>query len=393
MIGLLTALTISRIQSAVEVPFKIADDAIVVEATVNGKRASFMFDTGYAGTVVLGDDLNVGVPTGTTKLRDFVGELTVKTINLRSLKVGALDASDVQGEIVQQPLGRLSMSYNAHTDGIMGLNVIKNRVTELNFEKSKFIFYPDSFDISKRVPDNKRTFLVKMLPIGQTSIELDAVTPSGKRMILALDTGNAFYATTHKDVLVRTGLWPADKKPTFMRTAFVASGPVDSWMNYMPPLKIFSVPVERSVWDIIDLPASSAEGDGTVGVGFLRNFNIIIDMPRRRVWLENFTGKVSNEVLADIGISVRYDPRSKRMSIVRVMPASPADRAGLKEGDTVLSVDGQDIEQTGFRKFETLLQGPAGSKVSLAVSQRGELRRLELVRELLINSLPPAAGQ
>ena len=36
------------VQTPNEVPFRIADDAIVVDATVNGKKASFMFDTPYA---------------------------------------------------------------------------------------------------------------------------------------------------------------------------------------------------------------------------------------------------------------------------------------------------------------------------------------------------------
>ena len=104
--------------------------------------------------------------------------------------------------------------------------------------------------------------MLKMLPIGNNSVEAEVVAPNGKKMILALDTGNAFFATTHRDVLERIGLWPANQAPKFMKSAFVASGEVASWYKKMTDLTIFGVPVKSSVWSIIDLPSSSAEGDG-----------------------------------------------------------------------------------------------------------------------------------
>ena len=38
--------------------------------------------------------------------------------------------------------------------------------------------------------------------------------------------------------------------------------------------------VARSVWSVIDLPSSSAQHDGTIGFGFLKHFNITIDLKR-----------------------------------------------------------------------------------------------------------------
>jgi S1-C subfamily serine protease len=210
-------------------------------------------------------------------------------------------------------------------------------------------------------------------------------TPSGKKMTLALDTGNAFYATTHKDVLERVGLWDSSKSPKFMSAAGVASGTVDSWTFKMPAVKIFGVPVAESVWDIIDLPSSSAEGDGTVGFGFLKNFNMIIDYDRRRVWLENFTGKVSNEVEGDLGIYAGFDPKRKKTIVSRVSPETPAAAAGIKEGDELLSVDGQELIDVGFRRVRKLLRGQPGTKVKLAVARDGALKRYELERKPLYN--------
>lgn len=373
------------LQSPVEVPFRIGDHAIIVDAVINGKKLSCMFDTGFSGTVVCDDNINLGKSTGTMTLRDFVGEFQAKTTKVTSLKLGAMNIDPTDMEVVQQPQAHLSASYNTHTDGIMGFQVISKNITEISFEKSRFIFHPKTVDISKRKPDGKRTFLMKMLPLGHDSIEGEVTTKEGKRLVLALDTGNAFYATTHKDVLERVGLWKAGQEPRFMKSAFVASGEVSTFYKRMTDMSIFGVPVPNSVWSIIDLPSSSADGDGTVGFGFLKNFNITVDYDRRRVWLENFTDKVTDDHIAELGITAAYDARSKRVRVYRVAPESPASKAGLKAGDAILSIGDVEMATQTYRQLTDLMEGDPGTKVRMVTSRNGELKRLELERVELVN--------
>ncbi len=381
----LALLVITAQAAPVEVPFRSGENAIIVDAVVNGKPLSFMFDTGFSGAFVVDESINLGKATGKMNLRDFVGQFEAETVKLTSLKLGSKTIDPKEKEAVMQPAD-FSFSYNTHCDGIMGLEVVRDEVTEINFQKQKFIFHPRTLDISKRVPDNKKSFLLKMLPLGHGAIVLEVAAQNGKKMVLSLDTGNAFYATTHRDVLERCGLWPTDRKPAFLKSAFVASGAVDSWYKKMDNMTIFGVPVATSYWSIIDLPSGSAESDGTVGYGFLKNFNIIVDYERRRVWMENFTSTTGNEPEGQSGVSAVFDPRSKKIVIVKVSPDSPAQKAGIKEGDQILSVDGKElIGRLEYREIESMIDGPAGSKVVLSVSRRGELTRYELERKALVN--------
>jgi len=153
----------------------------------------------------------------------------------------------------------------------------------------------------------------------------------------------------------------------------------------MQNVTIFGVPVPDSTWSIIDLPSSSAESDGTIGYGFLKNFNITIDYERRRVWFENFTGKVGNEPVGDLGVSAFYNPDIKRVMVFRVSPGSPAEKAGIKVGDHVLSVDGQDNLNIGFRRLLKLFEGEKGSKAQLVLSRAGSSFGMEVEREHLVN--------
>lgn len=368
-----------------EIPFHIGEDAIIVAATVNGKSLKFMYDTGFGGAFVLGPHVNVGKPTGKIMIRDFVGQFEAETIDVSSLKLGSFEIEVGEMELVQLPTGNYTEAYGTHVDGIMGLEVLKNYVTEINFENEKFVIHPDSMDINTRKPDGEKTFLLKMLPKGMNSIELFAKVSNGKRMILALDTGNAFYAVTHREVLVRVGLWPEKKKPKFMSTAYVASGPVDTWSLMISDLEVYGVPVPRSVWSIIDLPSSSASHDGTIGFGFLKHFNIVIDMGRRRVWLENFTGKVTDDFPAHIGLVSIYSRNYKRMVIVNVTPDGPAFKAGIKRGDHLLAIDDENLVKSSYRHVNSVLTGTEGTEVRLAVSRKGQLKRYTLKRALLVN--------
>ena len=173
-----------------------------------------------------------------------------------------------------------------------------------------------------------------------------------------------------------------------MKQSGVASGAVDSWSLRMKDISIYGVPVPESYWDIIDAPSSSAEGDGTIGFGFLKNFNITIDYEKRRVFLENFTGKVSDDPVGEIGIGATYAKAANGIFIYHVVPESPAEAAGIKEGDLLLSVDGEDLIKQGSRQIDQLLEGKIGSKVKIVTSQRGTVKRYEVERKLLVNDSP-----
>lgn len=384
--AVIVAAGIGAVRSApVDIPFQVTDHAILVHSTVNGKDVTCMFDTGFSGAYVLNDSVNVGTPTGAMTLQDFVGTMQAKTVNISKLQLGSVNIDPAGMMAVKMPNENYSVSYGTHCDGIMGLEVMKSFPFQINFEKSKFVILPSTYDISKEVGDNKSKYVMRMLPKGNNSIELTVRTKDDQKMYLALDTGNAFYATTHKDVLERLGLWKTGAQPKYTKQSWVATGAVDSWSIALKDLSIFGVPVETAVFDIIDLPSSSADHDGTVGFGFLKNFNITVDMKKRMVVLEHFSGRVSDEELGTVGLGAVYNPRVERMWIYNVMPGSPADKAGIKRGDHLIGINGELVNWLTPQRVEDLLEGEPGSEVNLSTSRNGNLERHVLKRELMVN--------
>ncbi|MBR2694534.1 MAG: PDZ domain-containing protein [Thermoguttaceae bacterium] len=86
-----------------------------------------------------------------------------------------------------------------------------------------------------------------------------------------------------------------------------------------------------------------------------------------------------------IGLGVYIESRWQNgaLQISKVIPSSPAARAGLAGGDLILEIDGRAVtEENSPEEAGTLLQGPEGTEVVLLVqSAQGEKRRVGILRK------------
>jgi carboxyl-terminal processing protease len=81
------------------------------------------------------------------------------------------------------------------------------------------------------------------------------------------------------------------------------------------------------------------------------------------------------------GIGAWVDTDGEYLTIVATMPDSPAERAGLRPGDEIVAIDGEDM--TGIDPNLALRQvlGPAGTTVQLSLRREGESDRLDVAIE------------
>jgi len=80
-----------------------------------------------------------------------------------------------------------------------------------------------------------------------------------------------------------------------------------------------------------------------------------------------------------IGLSVTQVPAGLRVR--QVFERSPAERAGIKAGETIVSVDGRSIAGLGSNASTALIKGPEGTEVTIGVRARGGAeRQLRLTR-------------
>jgi carboxyl-terminal processing protease len=86
------------------------------------------------------------------------------------------------------------------------------------------------------------------------------------------------------------------------------------------------------------------------------------------------------------GIGAWVDPSGNYLTIVSPMPNSPAQEAGLKPGDEIIAVDGEDMTGIDGNLVIRRVMGPAGSTVTLTIRRASasepfdvEVRRANIV--------------
>ncbi len=83
------------------------------------------------------------------------------------------------------------------------------------------------------------------------------------------------------------------------------------------------------------------------------------------------------------GIGAWVDTDGEYLTIISPMPGSPAERAGMKPGDEVVAIDGEDMAGVDGNIVIRKVMGPAGSTVLLTVRRADvpDLLEFEVVRE------------
>jgi carboxyl-terminal processing protease len=76
------------------------------------------------------------------------------------------------------------------------------------------------------------------------------------------------------------------------------------------------------------------------------------------------------------GIGAWVDITTEYLTIVSPMPGSPAEKAGLKAGDQIIAVDGEDMTGIAGDLVLQRVLGPADTQVTLTIFREGELNPL-----------------
>ncbi len=72
------------------------------------------------------------------------------------------------------------------------------------------------------------------------------------------------------------------------------------------------------------------------------------------------------------GIGAYIDVKDDQPLIVQPIEGSPAERAGIKPGDLILKVNGEDVRGVTVEELRSKVRGPTGSTVTLTILHEGE---------------------
>ncbi|MBM7855048.1 carboxyl-terminal processing protease [Desulfohalotomaculum tongense] len=169
------------------------------------------------------------------------------------------------------------------------------------------------------------------------------------------------------------------KRLTFILIAFmmlVCVQPAAAFDDYVDGATTIEEILDYTLNNHVDKPELDVLVNGAIE-GMLE----ALDDPYTQYMTPDSLQEFSDSLNGDyVGIGIRMEQYEGYVRVVEVFKNSPAEKAGLKHGDVIVAVDGEDIKDIplGFVGFK--IKGPEGTAVKLKICRNGEYFDATLTR-------------
>ncbi len=106
-----------------------------------------------------------------------------------------------------------------------------------------------------------------------------------------------------------------------------------------------------------------------------------------------YTKKEMDEIMQEtngnyvgIGIYMMLNQEKNIIEIIKPMEGSPAEEAGIKQGDIITKVDGESYTGDQMEEASNKIKGESGTKVKLEILRDGETKEFEITRRKVLIS-------
>jgi hypothetical protein len=375
-----------RTEGAAVLPFDYSARHVWLRASIDGgPDQDFLFDTGASVTVLDSAFAAAqGIATeGRMQAAGAGASGSAAFAKLASLEVRAPDGDGVELSDVRVAVLSVNPMFAPffwrEMAGIIGYDFISRFVVTIDYDRGVLVLRdPRTFRYSGT--EAPLTMVMNGVVPGLTA------TLDGKyEGVFRLDVGSSSTVDVHTPFARKHNLAKRLHDPRAVSGAGFG-GQFTSELGRMKSMSIgpysWRDPMV-SVADATEGAFASEEFAGNIGNRILERFRVTLDYDGRHVWLEPGARYHERDSFTRAGaLLVREEGRVTARSVLQ---GSPAERAGLREGDEVTAVDGRPIAAWKLRELEDLFErGANGRKVALEVQRDGAPRSLVMtLKEML----------
>lgn len=331
---------------------------------------NFILDTGSGGISL--DSTTTAYfglkPTPSDRtIRGIGGVRTVSFLNNQKLHLHGLTVDSLNFHINNYDI--LSSVYGEKIDGIIGYSFLSRYIVKIDYDTSLLEVWSRG---SLKYPRGGYLMrpLITTLPVQQARVRDE--TAINARFLY--DMGAGLCLMLSQDFVNDSALLDKRRK-LFAKEAEGLGGKVDMQMTVIKevkfgPFKFKNVPVYifDDNYNITSYPYLG----GIIGNDLLRRFNVILNYEQRHFYL--LPNKHYNDPFdyAYSGIELYYV--NGQIIIGDVARESPAEKAGLQEGDEVVSVN--NVVGGNLDKLKGALQS-TGERVRVIIRRNGEMTQYD----------------
>lgn len=361
--------------------FELQDNRIIIQVLINGQGPFFMmFDTG--ATNILSNEVAESLKLSQYDRFPIYGG-GENTLYASYCDVNSLEVSDQvlsRSRFICMDVADMQKAIGfPRLDGLIGFEVFNQFLTEINFDKMQIRL--QSFSARKPLSHSDKSIPLSFQgPMPVVDAVLDGVP--GK---FWLDTGDRASATLSLPFIQNNYLRQKYGPEFSTMTGYGLGGPMKTSMVFASNLDLGGMAFTNTLIRLPDMksrglndPASA----GTIGMGLLRQFNLLFDYSRREMVLSKNFRFEQDRLFDRSGMWIA--PAADGFLILDVLENGPAWNAGLRVNHRILNVNGVSALEVDVLDLREQLKDPTRKQVIVQVTDGSKVSTVSiLLRNLL----------
>lgn len=346
------------------IPIEVEDDQVFVRVTMGGRSRRFNLDTGASQGVVHSEEHAAGwAELGNVVSRDGVGNLdTVRVVRMPPFQLGQLTVTDYVASVIPRRHSR--QDY----DGILGFDLLNKGLCCKIDTRRRIMVITDRRDFFDGEPGYGLRYKLKWF------VPYVLVSPFKRHVDEVLfDTGSRQLFTMNKQSFDEHAY---KSKNVGSQVEGRAEGSFAIGQHGAEERdEVVFLKLDRLKWDEFafqNVRAITTQGASRLGARMLNYGTVTINGFRRKITFAPYDGTDSVEV-NNRQRRIAYVPRNGRATVGLVLEDSPEYRGGLRQGDTIVAIEGRAVAS-----FDDFVNYPfvEGRTYSITVTDRQGRRRL-----------------
>ena len=361
------------------VSFALIKNLVVIPVYINGKGPyNFILDTGVGPMIITDTSIVKGLDQ--TKLRPIKitglgkgAEIDALLSNEINASVGRAGISYIPAAILKEDVLGLSNYVGTKISGLLGYYFFRSFIVKINYSGRRVIFF---------LRGDKRKIKGEIIPIQiinnkpYVNIDLDIPGLGNLSAKMVIDNG-ASHALSLETLNEKPFPIPADAISANLGIGL--NGPISGNLSRVTSVrlgnfKFKNVIASYPIYDDVTLKTYLLNRNGNLGAEILSRFNITFDYESGFMYLKpNITFKRPfDHDMAGIEI-YSEETKPRRFYVSRIESGSPADLAGIREGDEILTVNFTKTSSMDLDDLSKLLRSGDGKIVFFSLNRSGEL--------------------
>lgn len=367
----------SRKKSAVS--FSLTKNLVVIPVYINGKGPyNFILDTGVGPMIIT--DTSIVKDLDPKKLRPIKitglgkgAEIDALLSNEINASVGRAEISYIPAAILKEDLLGLSNYVGTKISGLLGYYFFRSFIVKINYSGRRVVFF--LHDDKRRIKGEKVPIqIINSKPYVNIDLDIPGLGAISAKMVIDNGASHALSLET-----LNEKPFPIPPGAISANLGIGLSGPISGNLGRVKSMKLGNFTFKNvissyPIYDDAALKTYLLNRNGNLGAEILSRFNITFDYEGGFMYLKpNITFKRPfDHDMAGIEI-YSEEAKPRRFYVSRIESGSPADLAGIKEGDEILTVNFTKTSTMDLDDLSKLLRSGDGKAVFFSLNRSGEL--------------------